>query len=228
MVRTGLHQKIWSHPLISGRPNRSIHLKDSRTRLYREEEYTTFIGLFGSDGARICKSQSNTNVRLIRIMCLHHKRSIKMVKRLSNWAVLTQLPWANSNFERSKLQPTYSDLANIIRGKISNPKDDSDELAMLHGLHMGYYELLEPGVPKTQGFNWHPPVFGHTGAVEDWFTTCLNGTQWDGPRCPPFSVWWGIKWCRHGFYRLVLGAEGHTDSPPFLVLEAIRLPPPIS
>lgn len=68
------------------------------------------------------KSQSNTNVRLIRIICLHHKRSIKMVKRLSNWAVLTQLPWANSNFERSKLQPTYSDLANIIRGKIPTPK----------------------------------------------------------------------------------------------------------
>lgn len=113
MVCTGLHQKIFSPPDFR---KTSIHqsISKTRTRLYREEAYTTIIGLFGADGVRICKNKSNTNVRLIRIICLHHKRNIKKVKRLSNWAVLTQFSWANSSFGRSKLQPTYSDLTKSL------------------------------------------------------------------------------------------------------------------
>lgn len=80
--RDGLHWTSLKDMISS--PNfrkTSIH---QRTRLYRKEAYTTIIGLFGADGMRICKNKSNTNVRLIRIICLHHKRNIKKVKRLSN------------------------------------------------------------------------------------------------------------------------------------------------
>lgn len=127
--RDGLHWTS-SKDMISPPDFRktSIHqsISKTRTRLYREEAYTTIIGLFGADGMRICKNKSNINVRLIRIICLHHKRNIKMVKRLSNWAVLTQLSWANSSFGRSKLQPTYSDLTKSLgeRSPTLRKKDD--------------------------------------------------------------------------------------------------------
>ena len=118
------------------------------SRLYWKEAFATITDIFGNDKRTLCRQQSNTNVRLIRTLCLRHKRDLPLFKSLLNWDVLTCFSKATTNFERSKVQITYPDLTAIVSRKISNPAHIAHELAARHGLHTGH---LDRGFKREEG-----------------------------------------------------------------------------